>query len=92
MFSSDILPSSMEYKSGRTTMDHSNIIHRADLRASLMGQLVVFQQRTLLRVFLYNPRLLRRYAMEKYLTFCSNQYFKVLFLFSNNCVVIKKFN
>lgn len=51
---SDILSSSVEHESSRTTMDHPNIIYRTYLRAALVGQFVVLQQRTLLRVLLYN--------------------------------------
>lgn len=50
----DILPSPVEHESSRTTMDHPDIIHRTDLRATLVGQFVVLQQRTLLRVFLHD--------------------------------------
>lgn len=50
----DISPPSMEYESGRTTMDHPNIVYCTHIRTSLLGQFVVFQQRALLRVLLYN--------------------------------------
>lgn len=52
----------MEHESGRTTMDYPNIVYCTNIRATLVGQFVVLQQWTLLRVFLYNTRLLRRYA------------------------------